>query len=219
MATQGEGDLPVTRTSERVRTLTEKGNEQYKEHLERHNGVIDTLWKEIETLLFDFDEKSAKLRPKELTGYEKSVLGLHGKFIEASTALSEFLDRTNTEESILEKKTHLDRYSKRRGIVERFIRNLQDRLLDTADSVSQKLESDTKSTKSTRSSLSDVLLRKQIKVEGQRTRLRYLEQEINLVKQKAHLDADLRLLEQQRETAVAEAEVDAIKGMKNLVMG
>ena len=79
---------------------------------------------------------------------------------------------------------------------------------------------------------SSVLAKKRVKAEVQRTRLEYIEKQTQLMKHKAKLsedetqakaasdrkkaevDADLVLLKQQTETAVAEAEVKALRMLK-----
>ena len=157
-----------------------------------------------------------ELTPNDLKYYEETVKILNLKFIDAFDTIVEFLGRTNTQESADAKVELLQSYNIRKRVADRFLRTLKDKLLEAAEVISMKFESDNKSksssrsSRSSRSSASTILLQKQMKAEGQKARLKYLQQEVNLTKQKALLDADLKLLEQQRETAVAEAEVEAI---------
>ena len=158
----------------------------------------------------------SELTPNDLKYYEETVKILNSKFIDAFDTIVEFLGRTNTQESADAKVELLESYHIRKRVVDRFLRTLKDKLLEAAEVISMKFETDNKSksssrsSRSSRSSASTILLQKQMKAEGQKARLKYLQQEVNLTKQKALLDADLKLLEQQRETAVAEAEVEAI---------
>ena len=57
-------------------------------------------------------------------------------------------------------------------------------------------------------STSNVLLEKQPNLERQKTRLEFLKHELTFEKRKSQLELDLRLLKQEKETAIAEAEVE-----------
>ena len=190
---------PILRSSERQRTPTEKGSELFQINLQKLNRPVDKIWCEIETLLFEFDEKVSELTPNDLKYYEETVKILNSKFIDAFDTIVEFLGRTNTQESENAKVELLESYIIRKRVVDRFLRTLKDKLLEAAEVISMKLESDNKSksssrsSRSSRSSASTILLQKQMKAEGQKARLKYLQQEVNLTKQKALLDADLKI--------------------------
>ncbi|XP_052691580.1 uncharacterized protein LOC128169485 [Crassostrea angulata] len=207
----------VPRYPSRQKTLTEKGNSLYESCVQKLTTAFDRIWKDIETEIFEFNSKATDIEPHVMQRYEDDVSCLRQEFVASSDNLVEFLIRTNTAESSAERSRHLEVFSKRKGVVDRFLAAIADRILQTADDISQRMASEStytsrSSKKSTSSqSRSAILLKKEINVEKQRTRLKFLKHELTLEKRKSQLEMDLRLLKQEKETAVAEAEMKAAR--------
>lgn len=207
----------VPRYPSRQKTLTEKGNSLYESCVQKLTTAFDRIWKDIETEIFEFNSKATDIEPHVMQRYQDDVSCLRQEFVASSDNLVEFLIRTNTAESSAERSRHLEVFSKRKGVVDRFLAAIADRILQTADDISQRMASEStytsrSSKKSTSSqSRSAILLKKEINVEKQKTRLEFLKHELTLEKRKSQLEMDLRLLKQEKETAVAEAEMKAAR--------
>ena len=203
------------RHSARQKTLTEKGQSLYETKVQKFTTTFDRIWKDIEVAIFDYNSKESQLEPQVIQSYQDDVSCLRQEFVTSSDTLVEFLIRTNTLESSSERSRHLDIFTKRKAIVDRFLGAIADRMLEAADNISHRMASEHNSGSSRRSgssrSASAILLEKQINVEKQRTRLEYLKHEITLEKKKSQLELDLRLLKQEQEIAVAEAEAKIVR--------
>ena len=200
--------------SVRQKTLTEKGYSLYESKVQKFTTTFDRIWKDIEAAIFDYNSKESELEPKVLQHYQEDIGCLRQELIESSDILTDFLIRTNTAESSEERVKHLDMFTRRKDLVDRFVAAISERILEAADNISCRMASEHKSRNSKRSvssqsqSTSNVLLEKQLNVERQKTRLEFLKHELTLEKRKSQLELDLRLLKQEKETAIAEAEVE-----------
>lgn len=199
----------ILRHSVRQKTLTEKGHSLYESKVQKFTTAFDWIWKDIEVAICYYSSQESELEPQVIQRYQDYISCLHQELVASSDTLVEFLIRTNTPESSDERSRHFDIFTRRKGIVDRFLAAVSDRILETADNISERMASENNSCSSRRSSQSPsaILLEKQINVERQKTRLEYLKHELTLEKRKSQLELDLRLLNQEKETAIAEAEV------------
>ncbi|XP_062602313.1 uncharacterized protein LOC134264026, partial [Saccostrea cucullata] len=171
---------------------------------------FNTVWKDIEAAICDYNSRESELEPRGIQQYDAEVGCLRQELIASSDTLVKYLIRINTSESSEEKSRHLDTFIRRKGIVDRFLAGVAERMLEAVENISHKMASEHNSRSSKRSGTSTspsvILLEKQLNVERQKTRLEFLKHELTLEKKKSQLELDLRLLKQEQETAVAEAE-------------
>nr|XP_022331795.1 uncharacterized protein LOC111129629 [Crassostrea virginica] len=194
----------------RVRTLTEKGRDLFYSNLESYVKDIDKSWKEFEDTLVNFDENCSDI--KYLRRIQSSLERAKQHYTSDTELLFSFLKRYRTDESDEEMDKHLVKNERCRSIMDNFNKRIQSSLLDAAEILSEKYETRSEATISSRgSSIKSQLMRKRMEAKAQQIRLTFAEKQSELQKEKALLDAKLNLLEQQKEVATLEAEIQVLE--------
>ncbi|XP_071138317.1 uncharacterized protein [Mytilus edulis] len=221
--------LPPETTVTHEHKMTEKGKELYHSHKIKYLKQIDGSWETIENLLEEFSECSKELKP--LRKLEKNILKSREKYCENSNQYIEFLTRKNNEDSNEALPTFKTEFKKCTEIIDNTLQQIKTLKLTAAETMSVVPVQSVRSNNSGKSGSisSSAMARKRVNAEVQRTKLQYAEQQTKLIKQKARLseletqskalkdhekaevDADLALLKQQTEAAVAEVEVKVLE--------
>ncbi|CAG2232634.1 unnamed protein product [Mytilus edulis] len=221
--------LPPETTVTHEHKMTEKGKELYHSHKIKYLKQIDGSWETIENLLEELSECSKELKP--LRKLEKNILKSREKYCENSNQYIEFLTRKNNEDSNEALPTFKTEFKKCNEIIDNTLQQIKTLKLTAAETMSVVPVESVRSNNSGKSGSisSSAMARKRVNAEVQRTKLQYAEQQTKLIKQKARLseletqskalkdrekaevDADLALLKQQTEAAVAEVEVKVLE--------
>ncbi|XP_071138883.1 uncharacterized protein PF3D7_1120000-like [Mytilus edulis] len=221
--------LPPETTVIHEHKMTEKGKELYHSHKIKYLKQIDGSWETIENLLEELSECSKELKP--LRKLEKNILKSREKYCENSNQYIEFLTRKNNEDSNDALPTFKTEFKKCNEIIDNALQQIKTLKLTAAETMSVVPVESVRSNNSGKSGSisSSAMARKRVNAEVQRTKLQYAEQQTKLIKQKARLseletqskalkdrekaevDADLALLKQQTEAAVAEVEVKVLE--------
>lgn len=212
---------------ERERTPTEKGNEYFQEIKGSKFKKIQRLWDEIKDLIQHVN--SGKL--KSVTSIESSEQELFEKHRLYTTLSSEFSEFLLRHGDMQEYDAFSSENSRRKAEVEKtyeYISQLKQDIIDNMSVTSSGKQ------KSATSYSSSALARKQAKVEAARTRLKFLDQEKELMdrqlrleeeearikldslRRKKELDIKLTQLSHEKELAVAEAEVEALRSQEEI---
>ncbi|XP_071138860.1 interaptin-like [Mytilus edulis] len=189
------------------------------------SGIVET----IENLLEELSECSKELKP--LRKLEKNILKSREKYCENSNQYIEFLTRKNNEDSNEALPTFKTEFKKCTEIIDNTLQQIKTLKLTAAETMSVVPIESVRSNNSGKSGSisSSAMARKRVNAEVQRTKLQYAEQQTKLIKQKARLseletqskalkdrekaevDADLALLKQQTEAAIAEVDVKVLE--------
>ena len=207
---------------QRERTLTEKGQEFFEANKTKRLTKINRLWKDIEDILQHTQWKEIQSLVIMETK-EQELLDKHRIYSNVVSDCVEFFMRSSDENAMEEYET-LDRTNKQRNIA------VEETFVKIHKQKQELRESSSSSGKSTvRSNASSTLAKKQAKVEAAQAKIKYLEKERDLMKQKmkleeeealmkiettrkkAELDSNLNRLEHEKELAAAEAEVEALQ--------
>lgn len=118
-----------------------------------------------------------------------------------------------TEDSFKAMEVHVARRDRLRVVMEKFKTQLEGMALDALETLSEKMSVSHYSATSG-SNASSVLMQKRMKANAQKARLQYSKKEAALEKQRAVLEIDLKLINEMKETAAAEAEVDVLEAVE-----
>ncbi|XP_069137322.1 uncharacterized protein [Argopecten irradians] len=194
----------------REHVLTEKAEQVFLDRCTRFQKGLDKIWGNIEDIIIKKGENEQNLNV--LKALEKKILRQKDEFIEKYEEFAEFLSRTNTKASKAELANQVKFSDRATTVMNNVIKDLKARKLEVAESMSLATSS---------SDTSTVILKKRLKAEAERTKLLYAKKKTELMKKKAastqinaEIDADLHLLKQETETAVAEAEVKAAQNFE-----
>lgn len=222
----------VTYRSARVRSLTEKGHEQYEETLEKYSAKLRNICKDIEKLLQEVKTEAPK---------DQRFLETVTTDIKYQAAL--YQDTWNQLESYLEgMKTFksLNEIYSRRIITDSVFMKIKHtgalisemeevknpptcdgQIKATEENIQASIGQKPKSTRSKKSksskyswlrlsSASAILIKQQADLEAAKVRHKYMEQESELIIKRAALDANLKLLNSQRDVDKAKTRVKTI---------
>ncbi len=196
----------------RKRTLTEKGQEQFDEKRMNYGQKISRIVVDINSSIMDKDLPEAK----DLLNVEKLLVGFLAKYQSVCDEYHDFLKRHGTDAIILQQ--HMEVFNATCARVSDARKHINERLQEALERRSNR-QGSVKSRSSTRSSVAA-----RAKAESARKAVEYAKQETLLRKQQALLEeqgkvleaerqrksqdlkADLDLLCQVKEAAVAEAE-------------
>ena len=227
-------------TARRVRTLTPKGQETYEKRLADFNRNLVSISHEITDIVDDPQytaDKLINLPEADLVDLGQSIMSKYERYLNVYADVVTFLTSTNTEDS---QKEMTVMSLKDRNLRDRVFKFLKDIKPSPEKPVSVKSEpKDNASQKSrsvassNRTKLSSVML-KQAKVQAARVKVEFAEREAELQRlkakiteeemiaaaarqrQKSDLDAELTLLQNMKEAAAAEAEVEALSSVQDL---
>ncbi|XP_056016958.1 uncharacterized protein LOC130053620 [Ostrea edulis] len=194
----------------RIRTLTKKGREFFYSRLESYVRDVDKSWKEFEDILVNFDESSTDI--KYLRKIETDLEKAKKHYVMDTDVLFSFFNRCHTEESEVEMEKHLVKNERCHTVMDNFREKIKNLLLDAAEILSERYETRSEATISSRhSSIKSELRKKRMQAKAQQTRLAFAEKQTELQKEKNLLEAKLDLLEQQKEVATLEAEIRVLE--------
>jgi hypothetical protein len=187
--------VSVDTESKRIRTLTEKGHEQYESTKDAHADKLQRLEKRLD----DHLQECSTSPQVDTVSKLRELKALFGNFEEKARSYIHFLSRTNTEESFQEMKSLQSKYDSRVNQYDEALLQLQEAL----EIVSHKSK---RSHKSNMSNTSSLAARIRAKAEASKVRLEFAKKECELVKKKAECDAELHLLTQEKKVAALETE-------------
>ena len=173
---------------------TLKGEGLYQSTLDTHLRVHRKSWKEFEDILIEFDDSNRDLR--YLRKIEADIEKAKDNYVESYESLISFLSRARYEESIIEMDSQVTQHHKRRNIIENFERQIHDLSMTVAEVLSERLDTRSEASISTRRSASE------------RVKLKYIHRGAELQKQKELLEAKLEFLAKEQKVAELEAEID-----------
>jgi hypothetical protein len=126
--------------------------------------------------------------------------------------LFSFLSRSNTEKSKVEMDKHSVKNERCRTVMDNFGKTIKSLLLDAAEILSERYETRSNVTISSRnSSVKSELMKKRMQVKAQQTQLAFTEKQLELQKEKALLEVQLNLLEQRKKLATLETEIQVLE--------
>ena len=145
----------MDRRDKRPINPTLKGEGLYQSTLDTYLSNLKKAWKQIKDNLLDFDDSNHDIR--YLRKVESAIENGKGDYmyIEAYEFLIFFLTRARTEESYKEIDIQTTRHQKCRNIIDNFERQIHDLSLISAEVLSERLETRSEASISTRSSVSD----------------------------------------------------------------
>ena len=215
----------------RVKRKTEKGQAMYDDVVRKYLLEFDTVWSDIEDITVKVNDYKSQSDFKALGDLDKQSQALQVKQRQESEDFLEFLSRTNTAESMSELRIQEVLHEKCQDIMKELSRKIREARIEVTDRLSQRGSNSlcTRSEVGETSETSGILAKKRMEMEAHRARLLYEARELKLRKEKAslaeteakqkaeqirrkeELDAEFLFLEQERNLAVAEAEVKALE--------
>lgn len=222
-----------TYRSARVRSLTEKGQEQYEETLEKYSSKLRSIGRDIDKLLQEVENEAPKDQ-RFLDAVTTDIKYQAALYQDTWNQLESYLEGTKTLES-------LNEIYSRRLIAESVFMKIKHigallsemeevknpstcdgQIKATEENVQASIEQKPKSTRSKKSkssksaglslsSASAILIKQQADLEAAKVRHKYMEQESELIIKKAALDANLKLLNSQRDVDEAKTRVKTIQ--------
>jgi len=185
----------------RTRTMTDKGHDLFQENCDQYRHKIDSIWKEIEDIVIKKSECRDDIAALRLL--EKNLNTHKLKFLHNCKEFHEFLKRSNTEQARNLLEEHSTFFDKAQSIIEKTFCDIKSIKLELVDNMSV-------TSTHTNSSSVNILQKKRVKAETERTKLLFLKKEVDLERKRAEVEGELRLLKQQTDTAIADAEVKAL---------
>ncbi|XP_062590301.1 uncharacterized protein LOC134251896 [Saccostrea cucullata] len=212
MAT-GEGEKQQVKDEQddkqsRIRTLTEKGQASFDQTFLDLQEKCTSAWREVEDLIANCDGDNTDR--KYLRTTEDQINAKFKQYLKESQALANFLERARTEQALQKLEQHESQYSTYSDIVFTFRDVLHNKLLEAAEQLSEKFEVKSRTSSQASKTISEIF-KKRVKAETQQTRLKFLEEQAALEKQKAATDIDIWLSKEKEAAAVANAEVNAME--------
>ncbi|CAG2211826.1 unnamed protein product [Mytilus edulis] len=224
---------------QRERKLNPKGQEQYTLQTEKYLDKLRKLKRDIDSYIFSIDVNHLPDQ-QQVRQIRQDVIDRFYAFTQESTRFILFLQGTRTKESNQEESGHrlivqslkkkknsvksnpqlasAMKLAKQASVKSSPIVKKERKSSVKSYRVSKKSDLDYHSTKTRRSSLesftshaSEMLVKEQVKLEAAKVRLKYTEQEQELTRQKAALDANLEKLVREREVDEAESKVRTIQ--------
>ena len=200
----------------RMRTLTEGGEQAYHETIDKYNIKFSTAKRKL-----DYELEKCKSVPnarEELTELQNSIKETCDTFEKVCGEFVDYLQRTNTAESLVELDGVREARTKTIAIVKISLTEIVDKIKllhddkpivakRTPSHRSLRLDRKSVTKRSTRSSTdsssSSILLRQRAKAEAAKARLQFIEK-------KAELQKEMTLLDAKCDLAIAEAELKGI---------
>ena len=198
MSTEGPKDNP------RVRTLTQKGIEQFEQSVQLFISHLARITEEVDRLINALN----KAQLEEVQPIKEGLLNLRLDYIDHNKEFETFLFETRSQDSLKLLAQQKQTASQRLDLINNAICKAESLLEQRHSSPSHSMRSKIKSSKS--SSSSALLRRHKAKAEVAKTRQKYIKKEIDLEMQQAALRADLKLLQSNREVEEAETELKII---------
>ena len=190
------------------RSLTSLGEEQYNELVEHHLHGLRKCQRDIDTLLSDIDED-----PVMDLGIASHVKQELTRRMDRYNSLAEdyeaFLQSHRTQESQSARISFQMTLSTLRTKVSVALRHL-DTLLPKPERSTSSIGNRSRSSKATEHSQSE-LLRQTVKLETAKAKLKYAQEEAELLKKEAALKAERNVLTIKKEVAEAESGIAAVK--------
>ncbi|XP_062610108.1 uncharacterized protein LOC134271898 [Saccostrea cucullata] len=193
----------------RVRTLTPGGHELYQANLQSYLSTLKKAWRVFEAILTGFDDSRSDI--KYLREIEEKFEKAKSEYMESYETLISFLRRSRTDEGDSEMDNQIIRHKKCVSVINNFDHQIQDLLIDAAEIFSEKSETRSELSISNSSRRSSASEKKQQGTMTQLKKLQYAEKETELQKQKALLEAKIRLLECQKNVDSLKAEIDGLE--------
>ena len=194
--TSEEGD------TKRIRSMSEKGVGYFRSQYEDRDARVEKAWVAIEALLMTLKQNPSDF--KVLRSIKSDLSKLRSVFEEATMDLIDFLQRANTDESLREVSIQKDVLLRRQKVMRHLHQQLDNALLDVAETLSQ-------SEQTVRSTTS--LDRQRLKLEREKTKFSFVQEEMKLLQARAEVEARMLELQQRRSTAIAKVETDALEQM------
>jgi len=221
----GQPDIQTNiETEKRLRTLTEKAEQNYLQSVQNYNKKLTLLKRNVDYEIGTFKSEEHDIETlivcKNRT--ETSVT----KYLDIADEFAQYLRRTNTQDSIRELDTHRLTYTALEdsvNIVLREMRRMIDNMMETRSNKSRS----SRSKSSAKSTTTSVMIRMKAKVEATKASLDFAAKEAELKKahalveekamkadaelqrQKLSIQADLEFLNVQKEAEVAHVEYKA----------
>jgi hypothetical protein len=127
------------------------------------------------------------------------------RFVYTSTNLIDFLGNAKTERSYRELDAHVNIYTKYSDTVQVFRDRLSQIVLEAVERLTEQFEARSAISASNRSNTSSVAIQKRIKAERQSVRLKFLEEQATLEKQRVSSEIDIKLSREREAAAIAQA--------------
>jgi hypothetical protein len=192
-----------------IRSPSGRGRDFYSK-LQSYERNVDKSWKDFEDILVNFDESCTDM--KYLRNIEINLETVKKHYIIDTDLLFSFLSRSNTEKSKVEMDKHSVKNERCRTVMDNFGKTIKSLLLDAAEILSERYETRSNATISSRnSSVKSELMKKRMQVKAQQTQFAFTEKQSELQKEKALLEAQLILLEQRKKLATLEAEIQVLE--------
>lgn len=222
-----------TYRSARVRSLTEKGQEQYEETLEKYSSKLRSIGRDIDKLLQEVENEAPKDQ-RFLDAVTTDIKYQAALYQDTWNQLESYLEGTKTFESLneiysrrliaesvfmkikhigalLSEMEEVKNPSTCDGQIKATEENVQASIEQKPKSTRSKKSKSSKSAGSRLSSASAILIKQQADLEAAKVRHKYMEQESELIIKKAALDANLKLLNSQRDVDEAKTRVKTIQ--------
>jgi hypothetical protein len=188
---------------------TEKAKLLFEENFVNLQDKFVTSCRDIEDIIDSFDSEC--FDRTYLRKMEDSMNSAYTRFVFASTNLMDFLGNAKTERSYKELDAHVNIYNKYSATVQVFRDTLSQIVLEAVERLSKQFETRSAISASNRSNTSSVAIQKRIKAERQSVRLKFLEEQATLEKQKASAEIDIKLSHEKEAAAIAQAEAVALE--------
>ncbi|XP_063397214.1 uncharacterized protein LOC134681506 [Mytilus trossulus] len=224
--------------TQRIRTLTIRGQALYEESRDWHTRQIKKFWSTVDAVI-DTANSLKDNNLQELQEVQRELTLHVDQFSALCTLYLEFLTKYNTNESLQEKSYFETTFRGYKILIDASLRSLRQRISDALrkdtdrGSVSSSRRSGAKTSSSRNTSTSSVYLKSKAKAEAAKVRLQYVQEEAELKKKQANLDeqfeietakfkaaaqkekaelnAELEVLAYKKEVAAAEAEVEVLQ--------
>lgn len=206
--TQDQVQLP-DQEGRRLRTLTEKGEDLYRTSCEKYHKQLNQAWKETENILSNASDCPTDI--KSLNAFEENLIQCQNKYLTCCDSYEKFLLGASTQDANEQLKCHIEIRITRKNIVSKVmdqITTLKQEALETLT-----VGSNASGGSSRLSNSSSVAQRKRAKANAQRARLEFVAKEADMLRQRAEIEASLKVLKQQENVAAAEAEAQALECM------
>lgn len=187
------------------RSLTSLGLQQFESMVAKHMSKLSCIKRDIDSLIMDIDENPVMTFERAKI-FKSSLTKLMLKYDKASAEFASYLQSQRHENSLREESS--------RSLINKTLQDKVRIVLKQLDDIlpkpgSQKSERTYKTTSS--SHLTAVMLEHTAKVEEARARMRYAEEEAELMKKEADLKAARCVLTVKREYDAAQSSLRAIK--------
>ena len=195
----------------RRRTLTEAGQRQYQAQREQHwaseNAVIEKIQTQVQAIPAHREDQAGL---EEIRDKITKLVSAHEDLVHDCL---EFLKRTNTAESLEDCASFKTKVQQHRNEIEQAFGQIDERLasLRKLPSNHQKNNGGDSAPSVVSSSTSRATSKQRAKLEAAKTRLLFVKKEVELKKRQAALEAELDILNCEKEVAVAEAEAEAME--------